>query len=359
MTSPLASSARVPWLLKNRLFASAFEQMYYRTHRKKICGRMLDPDPFDGRTYRVDDFLSYASQYFERPHEFYVTAARPESVHLRDGLHPRHALPVPDPAHMMVFDSPLPSGDTTNDVVPLKLFQRPGPTSDVLVLFVPGWGRENQRVEDEMCLRLMTHGVDVGLMTTPYHLARTPPESYSGEYFISANVFWTIANFRQLVSEIRVLIQLMRERYRYIGLIGMSSGGFQTGLAATCEEVDFLFPLITGCHLGSITWQGLITQFVRQDLEQRGIDEAALNRIWSITDLRVVGRHTKARKIKQYVALYDTVVPTRYQEELWAVYGRPDRFDMRSGHYSSYFYMRSVMDDIAAVIQEGTGSRPA
>ena len=255
---------------------------------------------------------------------------------------------------MMLFDSPLPSGDATNDIVPFKLFLCPDTQANTLVLFVPGWGRENQRVEDEMCLRLMAHGVDVGLMTTPYHLARTPSGSYSGEYFISANIFWTIANFQQLVSEIRVLIQLMRERYRYIGLLGMSSGGFQTGLAAVCEEVDFLFPLITGCRLGSITWRGLITQYIKQDLEQRGIDEAALNRVWSITDLRVVGRHTKAGTIKQYVALYDTVVPTQYQEELWGVYGRPERFDMRSGHYSSYFYMGRVMDDIAAVIQAAT-----
>ena len=344
----------MPWLIRNRLFTAAFEQLYYRTHRKKICGKILEDDPFDGRLYGVDDFLTHASQYFERPHEFYQTTAQPESVCLRNGLHPRHTLPVPDSAQMMLFDSPLPSGGATNDVVPFKLFRRPDTRSDVLVLFVPGWGRENQRVEDEMCLRLMSHGVDVGLMTTPYHLARTPLGSYSGEYFISANVFWTIANFRQLVSEIRVLVQLMRERYRYIGLLGMSSGGFQTGLAALCEEVDFLFPLITGCHLGSITWQGLITRYVRHDLEQRGIDEAALNRVWSITDLAVVGQHTKARKIKQYIALYDTVVPTRYQEELWVVYGRPERFDMRSGHYSSYFYLRSVMDDIAGVIQKET-----
>ena len=67
-----------------------------------------------------------------------------------------------------------------------------------------------------------------------------------------------------------------------------------------------------------------------------------------------LGAHTKAKKVKQYVSLYDTVVPTRYQEELWAVYGRPERFDMRSGHYSSYFYLRSMMDDMAAVIQAET-----
>jgi len=344
----------VPWLIQTKLFTTAFEQLYYQTHRKKICRKILEYDPLDGQAYRVDDFFVHSSQYFWRPHEFYQTTTQPKSVCLRDGLHPRHTLPVTDSAQMMLFDSPLPSGDATNDVVPFKLFRRQNTRADVLVLFVPGWGRDNQRVEDEMCLHLMSRGVDVGLMTAPYHLARTPAESYSGEYFISANIFWTIANFRQLVSEIRVLIQLMRERYRYIGLLGMSSGGFQAGLAALCEEVDFLFPMITGCHLGSITWHSLITRYVKRNLEQRGIDEAALNRVWSITDLAVVGEHTKARTIKQYVALYDTVIPTGYQEDLWIVYGKPERFDIPSGHYSSYFYLRSVMDDIADVIQERT-----
>lgn len=337
--------------LTNRLFVGAFEQLYYRTHRKKICRKLLDHDSFDGQGYQVDEFVQHVSQCFDHPQEFYTTATSPESVCLREGLHPRHTIPVPDAAQMLLFDSPLPTGDPTNDVVPFKLFRCPDTRSDVLVLFVPGWGRENQRVEDEMAQRLMAHGIDVGLMTAPYHLARTPQESYSGEYFISANVFWTISNFRQLVSEIRVLIQLMRKRYRYIGLLGMSSGGFQTGLAAVCEEVDFLFPLITGCRLGSITWHGLITQHVKRDLEAKGFDEQMLNSVWSITDLEVLGRHTKAKHIKQYVALFDTVVPTRYQQDLWNVYGKPARFDMRSGHYSSYFYLENVMDDIASVIQ--------
>lgn len=179
----------MPWLLRNRLFAAAFEQLYYRTHRKKICSKILEHDRFDGRLYDVDGFLADVGPYFEHPHEFYRTAAEPESVRLRDGLHPHHTLPVPHLAQMMLFDSPLPSGDATNDVVPFKLFRYPDTPSDVLVLFVPGWGRDNQRVEDEMCLRLMSRGIDVGLMTTPYHLARTPPGSYSGEYFISSNLF--------------------------------------------------------------------------------------------------------------------------------------------------------------------------
>ena len=140
-----------------------------------------------------------------------------------------------------------------------------------------------------MCRSWAARGIDAGLMTKPYHQARAPEGSFSGEYFISANLFWTIANFRQCVAEIRAVLRHMRPRYEAIGLFGMSSGGFQAGLAATCEPVDFHFPFITGCQLGSITWHGLITQYVRHDLERKGVTEDALNKVWSITDLEVAG----------------------------------------------------------------------
>ena len=144
----------------------------------------------------------------------------------------------------------------------------------------------------------------------------------------------------------------MRPRYQAIGLFGMSSGGFQTGLAATCEEVDFHFPFITGCRLGSITWQGLITQYVRRDLERKGVDEASLNKVWSITDLEVLGRFNRARHIRHYIAKHDTVVPTRYQERLWEVYGRPSRVDLKSSHYSAYFRRHLILNDVARFIDE-------
>ena len=108
--------------------------------------------------------------------------------------------------------------------------------------------------------------------------------------------------------------------------------------------------------------QWRISDRTRRDLEQRGINEAAPNRVWSITDLAVVGKHTKARKIKQYIALYDTVVLIRYQEELWAVYVDLGVLTCLAGTTARIFNLRSVMDDIAGVIQKETsraGTLPA
>ena len=45
-----------------------------------------------------------------------------------------------------------------------------------------------------------------------------------------------------MFAEIRFLMQYYRQRYKYIGLIGMS-GGFQTGLVLNTEYADFIFLL--------------------------------------------------------------------------------------------------------------------
>jgi len=343
----------------NRLFARGFERFYHARNQKKTCARQLEHDTFDGEEYTIDAFDDRYRPYFDHPGEFYLPPPALDDLRFREGLHPRE--PVVDgpgvnaaegPAmRRMIFDSPIKSRDEGNDSVPFKWFTGTGAPARAFLLFVPGWGRRSQSFEEEMCRSWAARGIDTGLMTKPYHQARAPEGSFSGEYFISANLFWTIANFRQCVSEIRAVLRHMRPRYEAIGLFGMSSGGFQAGLAATCEPVDFHFPFITGCQLGSITWHGLITQFVRRDLERKGMDEASLNKVWRITDLDVVGRFSQARHVRHYIAKYDSVVPTRYQQRLWEVYGRQSRVDLESSHYSAYFRRHFIVDDVTRFIE--------
>jgi hypothetical protein len=248
----------------------------------------------------------------------------------------------------MVFDSPVITPWPENNIVPFKWYAGQG--ASTVLMFAPGWGRSSQSFEEEMCRRLRDNGVDAVLLTKPFHQVRTPAGSFTGEYFISANVFLTIQNFRQFVAEIRVITQFLRRHYQRVGIIGMSSGGFQAGLAANCEPFDFFFPFITGCNLASITWHGLITQYVRRDLEQRGVTEHDLGRVWSITDLAVVGHHCQARFLKHYIALHDRVIPTKHQLDLWRVYHKPQHELLNASHYSSYFLRHVVIDDILRTI---------
>lgn len=289
-------------------------------------------------------------KYLDDPAAFFRDFRPAEGIRLRDGIHERERCPPLAPFRRMLFDSPIRTAWPENDLVPFKSFRDERKPSRAILLFAPGWGRPSQSFEERWCFSLQKMGVDAGLLTVPYHQARTPRGSFSGEFWISANTFWTIANFRHFTAEIRLLLQYMRQHYEYVGLLGMSSGGFQAGLAANCEPVDFFFPLITGGNVGGIAWHGNITRYLRQDLERKGVDEVALSRVWSITDECVLARHCKAKYIKQYISLYDNTIPTRYQVALWEALGKPHKMDLPCGHFGLWFPSRRVLKDIADVV---------
>jgi hypothetical protein len=343
-------------LTQTKAFARITESLLAGLNGGGECRKHLESDLFDGKAYSSSDFYKYSSQYFEEPRGFFRDFAGPESLVLRDCDDARLLKRFRGLARLHKFDSPIVTEYPANNVVPFKWFK--GPSKDrrkTLLLFAPGWGRRDQGFEEGMCARLAAYGIDAGLLTKPFHQQRTPSGSTSGEYFISSNLFWTIANFRQFTAEIRLLVQYMRRHYDYVGLMGLSSGGFQAGLASDCEDIDFLFSVITGCTLGSITWHGVLTRQIRRALESRGFTEADLNQVWSITDQAVLGRHCRARFRKQYISLYDGVVPTEYQLKLWEVYGKPDRVMLKASHSSFYFSRTEIIDDIALYVRHCVG----
>lgn len=335
----------------SKISSIIFEDLYCILNKEKPCSKILEYDLFDGKEYTIDKFYDKYRIYFDKPCEFYKDYRYNVSINLRDSIHPKEKRLSKVPTRMMLFDSPIKTEWEETNLVPFKWFSDERMRSPIILLFAPGWGRKSQSFEEQMCYRLQRRGIDAGLMTVPYQHARTPAGSYTGEYFISANIFWTIANFRHFVSEIRLLIQYMRNHYKYVGLIGWSSGGFQTALASNCEEVEFLFSCATGCQLGSITWHGLITQLLRKSLETKGINEDSLNKVWSITDEINLAKHCKAKYRKNYITLYDKVIPPECQFKLWDVLGKPDKTELHCSHSSSYFVVNTVIDDMARFVR--------
>ncbi len=343
--------------LVNKLFSHAFDEIYLQLMNKKTCHYKKQPDMIDDKVFSIDEFYESYKKYFDKPWEFYRDFKENGDLNFREGVHfyQKYNYKSTYNFKSCLFDSPIKTEWPENDLVPFKWFTDDKKRSKTLILFSPGGWRPNYKVEEFFCNHLFSNGIDAGLLTCPYHIERTPNTSeYSGEYFISANVFWTIFNFRHYVAEIRRVIQHMRNHYEYIGIVGMSSGGFYAGIASDCEQLDFLFPFISGCKLGSITFNGKITKYVRKDLESVGIDEDALNKAWSISDQLILGKHTKAKYIKSYISLFDIIVPTEYQYLLWEAYGKPDKLELEIGHNSSFFMLKKVANDIINIVKERT-----
>lgn len=326
--------------------SQVFDQLYYATKRKNKRQPPPDRDQIDGRSYSPEAFHEQTRRYFDDPCAFYRDFSHGEPPKLRQATHPRQDAGKLKPAETgMLFDSPISTDYPENDLVPFRWFSDPKRRSKAIILFVPGWGRTSQGVERIMCERFWRGGIDAGLLTKPFHQARAPEGTVSGELFLSANFLWTVASFRQLVAELRVLIQTMRRHYDYIGLFGMSSGGFQACLAANCEPVDFLFPFMSGAPTGSVAWHGMATQYVKRGLVERGLTEQMLNLAWRIIDPGFLGYHCRAVHRRHYVTLYDEIVKTEYQYELWQSLGCADKRELRVAHYSAGLMALNVVDD--------------
>ncbi len=94
--------------------------------------------------------------------------------------------------------------------------------------------------------RLFRRGVDVALLTLPFHglRARRGPRGSPG--FPSADPRVTVEGIRKALFELRALMRLFHERQTLrVGAMGMSLGGYLTALLATLEpRLAFSVPVV-------------------------------------------------------------------------------------------------------------------
>ena len=305
---------------------------------------MLEKDYFDGEEYTPENFFERVKDYFDTPERFYRSFDPPGEESIKKIVRNENGFEI------FSFPSPVQTPWPENNIAYYRLFTKS--VSDTILLFVPGWARPDLRVEERVCKQFLKNNIDCCLVTKPFHQERKVADTYSGELFISGNIFLTVMNFRQQVAELRFLINRFRRAYKYIGIIGISSGGFQGGLTSDVEELDFYFPVITGAKLGSIVWDGTLTKFVKRDIVRKGISEDQLNKAWAIADQLYLGKNCRAKHVKQFIGLYDEIVPTKYQFLLWEIYNQPELYQMQCGHISTFFYLNRIVREITNFIHE-------
>ena len=320
------------------------DRLYDQLTIKRKCSVLIPEDCFDGKQFSIDGFYDYVQPFFNQPQLFYTTLNAPSENDIKK-LH------VENDETVFAYPSPVITNWKENNTAYFKLFSN-AKANNVLLLFAPGWARKNLNAESTICRQLLKNGIDSCLLIKPFHQQRTPAGLYSGELFISPHIFLTVMNFRQFTAEIRFLINYFRKQYSYIGIIGMSSGGFQAGLAIDVEPVDFYFPVITAAKLGTLTWQSIFTKYIKRELMQRGIDEVQLNKAWAITDQYYLGHNCKAKYIKQFISLYDEAVATKCQYLLNDIYNNPDTIEMKCAHVSVIFYFDKIVKEIINTVKE-------
>ncbi len=244
----------------------------------------------------------------------------------------------------LAYPSPVRSVDPErNDLVRAVLYRRKKPEA-AAVIALSGWrGEPATRM---LARRLAAEtGIQALLVTLPFQGERTPQGRRSGDLTLSADLDQTVAAFVQLAQDVgRAADWLVRARRvdpERLGILGTSLSGFA---AATLYGLDDRFRsavcLLAGADVADPIWNGnLLTAPLRQALEARGIDEAALRRKLAGISPGTWARASRKAGLLVVAAEEDRVVTLPNARKLAAAFGGADLLVMPGATHFSLFHI--------------------
>ncbi len=215
------------------------------------------------------------------------------------------------------------------------------------VLALHGFSMGQPRIDGMalMASQWFRRGLDVVLMTLPFHGVRTPREArFSGERFAAPNPAELGEAVRQAIYEIRLVSSWLRaETDAPVGLLGLSLGGYLSALmAGLTDDLDFVIPMVPPVCMGDLAF-GFFAR------SRRAAPGSAL--AFSYEELRATYRvhsplaHT-LRLPKERVLIIagrgDRIVPPEHPHALWRHWGEPDIFWFSGSHLAPFRRQRIV-----------------
>jgi len=248
----------------------------------------------------------------------------------------------------IAFSSPIQTRWPENNICYGYHLQLGDGKSHPAFLILHGWGRKSLEVELwRVGLNLARHGIESLFLVMPFHLRRTPHGSWSGELMISGDVVRTAECFQQTVVEVCAILPWLGRFSPAVGFLGMSLGGIIGHLAMTVEPFRVGVTMLASGNSAGVTWEGRMTTYVKADIERAGIDRSQLERIWAVTNPTLLARHNKVKNLLMMGGKYDEIVPPKFTLELWEALGRPALRWYPCAHYTSFFFLRSMVNEAA------------
>ncbi len=182
-------------------------------------------------------------------------------------------------------------------------------------------------------------GLDVALLTLPFHGARTPADArFSGERFAVPHVARLNDAVRQAIYEIHtVSAWLRRERNVPLGLLGLSLGGYLSSLmAGLTSDLDFVIPMVPPACMGDLAWR-----FFSRSRHYRAGAAAAFSREELRAAYRVHSPLSYPRRIdKQRILILagrgDQIVPPEHPHALWRHWEEPEIHWFSGSHLAPF-----------------------
>ena len=200
------------------------------------------------------------------------------------------------------------------------------------IVLLHGWGGGNHWVTARAFAvpYWLRHGFDVAAFVLPYHGARAPGDGLgrSGALFPSPNPLRTNEAFGQAIHDLRALALVLRARgASAIGAIGMSLGGYTTGLWASVAGptdpggLEFAVAMIPAVSMASLMWSHGEASPARLRAQKAGITLDLLADAFAVHTPTTRPVRLPPARLAVIGGRGDRITPPAHAEELAAHWG--------------------------------------
>ncbi len=200
---------------------------------------------------------------------------------------------------------------------------------------------------------LARHGIAALHLVMPFY----GPRADGVHHFLSTNVDLTVQNIRQAVMDIRRGANWLADQPEInparIGIAGVSLGAT---LASVSFCVDPRFRAGVLILAGGNLAKGLVANGLmatRRKMKALGLNYAFLGKKLAVVDpLKYAPLGAKRRAdLLMFNARQDEIVPPACANALWRALGKPRRYWLYGGHYSTMIYLPDLLDKTTKFFQ--------
>jgi alpha-beta hydrolase superfamily lysophospholipase len=249
---------------------------------------------------------------------------------------------------LLTFSSSVQTGYDKNDSVPCTIFPAEQNAGDVI--FVHGLYEDNREIYNFFISQLNGTGINVHLLTLPYHYERQPADSaFSGEYYFSGDAFRNSVAFKQAVADVTLYYRhLKAQTGRSVWITGFSMGG---GIALTIAgkiNVDGIFAINPVCNIAHLIWTSPLFDPVKNDLVDAGLTQQNIAKLYNeFEPLRFTPPATPLGQIALGIGLYDQINDPENYALLQQTWNLQHTMNYKAGHLN-ILRVPKLAHDIAA-----------
>ena len=196
-------------------------------------------------------------------------------------------------------------------VLALHGFSMGSPRIDAWALFAASW---------------FARGLDVALLTLPYHGARTPSGArFSGQRFADPNPATMHEAVRRAIYEIQLVGAWLRAYSGApVGLLGLSLGGYLSALTAgLVDDLDFVIPMVPPVCIGDLAWRFLASSRGQRQSGGAAYTHGELRAMYRLHSPLTFPLRVERRRALIIAGRGDRIVPPEHPHALWEHWGHP------------------------------------